>query len=295
MLHLATRTAVLGTVVELRLEGTAGATAVAEQSAWETFERLEQLFSTYRPDSELCRWRRGEVTTCSVELTEVLAAAETWFRASGGAFHPATAALTARWRQAEIDRRTPQRIELDGLRTGLPFNVIDGIVSRTGDCSGVDLNAIAKGYIVDRAAQAAFAQADVDSVLVNAGGDLCHLGAGSMNVGIEDPTLPYDNLPPRWRVSVSNAALATSGSARRGFRVADEWLGHVLDPRTGWPVAHTTSVSVLADTAMDADALATVLGVLPHDEALDFAEREQVACLIVDAEGHYILSPAWPG
>lgn len=295
MVHTAWRSPVLGTVVELRLEGTAEATAAAEQSTWETFERLEQLFSTYRSDSELCRWRRGEVAVCSDELSDVLAAAETYFLASGGAFHPATAALTARWRQAEIDGRTPHAAELDGLRTGLPFTVVDGIASRTGDCSGVDLNAIAKGYIVDRAAQEAFAHAGVESVLINAGGDLRHLGSGSVSVGIEDPALPYDNLPPRWRVSVSNAALATSGSARRGFRVADQWLGHVLDPRTGWPVTHTTSVSVLAADAMSADALATVLGVLAHDEAVAFAEREQVACLIVDAEGHYSLSTTWPG
>lgn len=295
MIHTSLRTPVLGTVVELRIEGTAEATAAAEQSAWEAFERLEQVFSTYRADSELCRWRRGEVAVCSQELTEVLSAAERFFVASGGAFHPATAALTARWRQAEIDGQLPRPAELDGLRTGLPFTVIDGVASRTGDCSGVDLNAIAKGYIVDRAAQVAGGHWDVESVLINAGGDLRHLGSGSVSVGIEDPALPYDNLPPRWRVSVSNSALATSGSARRGFRVAGQWLGHVLDPRTGWPVTHTTSVSVLAADAISADALATVLGVLAHDEALAFAEREGVACLIVDAEGQPWLSTTWPG
>ncbi len=294
MSHTALRSPVLGTVVELRLEGDDAAFAAAERSAWAAFERLEQVFSVYRNDSDLCRWRRGELVGGSADLTVVLAAAEQWFHTSAGAFHPATAALTARWRLAERDGRLPSHDEVASLCNDLPFEVRDGVVEPTGDCRGVDLNAIAKGYIVDRAAEAARSHRGIDSVLVNAGGDLRHLGAGSVRVGIEDPALPYDNLPPRWRVEVSNAALATSGSARRGFRIGDQWFGHVLDPRTGWPVTHTTSVSALASDALSADALTTVLGVLTPAEAIAFAEREQVACLIVDATGHSSQSSTWP-
>jgi thiamine biosynthesis lipoprotein len=294
MIHTALRSPVLGTVVELRLEGDDAAFAAAEQSAWAVFERLEQVFSVYRPDSDLCRWRRGELVDGSADLHVVLAAAEQWFHASSGAFHPATAALTARWRLAERDGRLPSHDEVAYLCSALPFEVRAGVAEATADCRGVDLNAIAKGYIVDRAAEAAKAHRGIDSVLVNAGGDLRHLGAGSVRVGIEDPALPYDNLPPRWRVDVSNAALATSGSARRGFRIGDQWFGHVLDPRTGWPVTHTTSVSALAADALSADALTTVLGVLAPAEAISFAEREHVACLIVDAAGQSSHSSTWP-
>jgi len=147
---------------------------------------------------------------------------------------------------------------------------------------------------VDRAAHAASMVGGISAVVVNAGGDLRHLGEGSVGVGIEDPAQAFDNAPPRWRVPVSNGALATSGSARRGFTVAGGRLGHVLDPRTGWPVAHTASISVLTSYAMTADALATVLGVLPVAEALRFASDRKIAALLVGADGSVHTSPDWP-
>jgi len=99
MTRTAVRSPVLGTIVELRLDGEDQATAIAEQTAWASFERLEQEFSSYRPDSLLCRWRSGQAD-CSPDLAAVLRRAAYWYALSGGAFHPATAALTARWRQA---------------------------------------------------------------------------------------------------------------------------------------------------------------------------------------------------
>ncbi|MBA3020858.1 FAD:protein FMN transferase [Propionicimonas sp.] len=295
MRQLATRSPVLGTVVELRLDGTPAATSLAEAAAWERFESLEQVFSTYSADSELSRWRAGDVLDCSAELSAVLTAAEHWHRVSGGAFHPLTRALTRRWQRAEAEGRLPSTEELAALREPLPYVIGEAGAVRTGDCAELDLNAIAKGYIVDCAARDALAVPGMTAVVVNAGGDLRHLGDGSVSVGIEDPAKPFDNLPARWRVQVSNAALATSGSARRGFRVGEHWLGHVLDPRTGWPVAHTASISVLANDALSADALATVLGVLAPTEALEFAAAAAIGCLLVTADGAVRASPAWPG
>lgn len=293
MIRTGVRSPVLGTIVELRLDGDDKATAIAEQAAWASFERLEQEFSSYRPDSGLCRWRNG-AAECSPDLMAVLRRAAYWYELSGGAFHPATAALTARWRQAETDGVLPSAAELAELIPALPYRVSAAGIEQISDCSGVELNAIAKGYIVDQAAAAAAAVSGVSAVVINAGGDLRHIGAGSIQVGIEDPARPFDNAPPRWQVPVTNAALATSGLARRGFRIGDRWLGHVLDPRSGSPVAHTASVSVLAPSAMDADALATVLGVLVTAEAMQFADRHQVAAMLVSDRGDVQRSDTWP-
>jgi FAD:protein FMN transferase len=293
-MHIGTFTPVLGTVLELRLDGDPQAFAAAEEAALRAFEDGESRFSTFRVDSELSRWRRGELDECSPDLAEVLAAAAHWYELSAGAFHPATRALTDRWRRAEAEGHLPTRSEVATLAPALPYRADAGRVRRIGDCSAIDLNAIAKGFLVDRAGQAALAVPGISTVVVNAGGDLRHLGAGTTNVGIEDPARPFDNLPPRWRVEIANSALATSGYARRGFAVAGHWLGHVLDPRTGWPVADTASVSVIAADAMQADALATVLGVLAVDEALDFAREHQLGCLIVGADGGVHFSPDWP-
>jgi thiamine biosynthesis lipoprotein len=76
--------------------------------------------------------------------------------------------------------------------------------------------------------------------------------------------------------------------------VAGQSFRRVIDPRTGWPVTHTTSASVVASDAMTADALSTFLGVLTPAEALSRAEEEGWACLLVGADGVERMSLAWP-
>ena len=269
--------------------------SAADDAVVAEVQRLDTVFSTYRADSELCRWGRGELDRCSPDLRTVLAAAERWWRFSDGAFHPATGQLRGSWLNAERAARLPTEDELEQLRRPpLPFRVDHAdAVHRVADCTGVDLNAIAKGYIVDRAVAAALAVDGVRSVLVNAGGDLRQAGAGAVDVGIEDPYRPFDNLPPRWRIRIADTALATSGSARRGFRINGQRLGHVLDPASGRPADHVASVSVLAPDALTADALATVFGVWPVARSLAEADRMNLACLIVGADREVSASAGW--
>lgn len=282
----------LGTNVEIRIIA-AGPTSAhelakaGEQAALVEMERLQSVFSVFDPASELSRWRAGGDVEPSGELVEVLEAAQCWWAASGGAFHPATAHLRQRWLRAEAEQELPSPDELRGLAGDLgrlPFAVNDGTATRIGDCSGLDLNAIAKGYIVDRGVAAAAACEGVIDVLVNAGGDLRHVGTDPLRVGVEDPRSP-GGVPIRV-VELGEAAMATSGPVHRGFRIEAQWFGHVLDPRTGWPVAGRPSTTVLAPDAMSADALATVVGVL------DWADAVRVilgvpgaAAITVDPEG----------
>ncbi|WGT48468.1 FAD:protein FMN transferase [Tessaracoccus lacteus] len=265
----------LGTNVEIKVVADAADAAAAQTAAEEAerraldeMERLQAVFTVFDPDSELCRWRSGRVEEASVELTEVLEAAQHWWAVSGGAFHPGAAQLRARWLRAEAEQRLPAATELDVLAERLrelPYHCAAGIVVRTGDCSGLDLNAIAKGYIVDRGVAAAGAVAGVVDVLVNAGGDLRHAGVTPIRVGVEDPRSPGGR--PIKLIELRDGAIATSGPVHRGFRIGDEWFGHVLDPRTGHPVSDRPSTTVRADDAMTADALATVVGVLDWAEA----------------------------
>lgn len=292
-----THSPLLGTLVEVRVGASTDVAERADRAAVAEFQRLDAVFSTYRDDSELNRWRRDEVSTCSPDLLTVLEAAQEWYEASAGAFHPATGMLRQRWLAAHQVGAIPSPAELSALADGtrsLPYRVSGTTVQRLDDCTGLDLNGIAKGYIVDRAATAAAAVPGVSSVMVNAGGDLRHRGEGTVLVGVEDPARPFDNQPPRWSVRVADGGLATSGSARRGFQVGERWLGHVLDPRTGWPVEHTTSVTVLARDTMTADVLATVLGVLEPNEAIAFAASRGIGCLLVDSSGTASTSPDWP-
>ncbi len=289
----------LGTDVSIRVVAADhDAGQACEEAAVGTLQHLQGVFSVFEPDSELSRWRRGEVDA-GPELVSVLTLAHRWHALSRRAFHPAALRLRRRWLRAEQDDDAPARREMAELAAGiaeLPFHPTrEGGIIRVADCADVDLNAIAKGWAVDRATEAGLAVAGVHAVTVNAGGDLRHRGSGGVTVGIEDPARPVDNAPPLARVRVRNAGLATSGAARRGFRVRGQWYGQVLDPRTGWPVAHTRSVSVLAPDAATADAVATCAGVLPLAEGLRLVgELGGVDFFLIDGDGRRHRTPGWP-
>ncbi|MFN8027980.1 MAG: FAD:protein FMN transferase [Acidimicrobiia bacterium] len=268
-----TRRAVqLGTVVEVQVVGRRRVAREAADRALAEIERLEQVFSLFRTDSELNRWKRDEVPMPSDEMSAVMRVALAVQLESANAFNPLAGALTEVWRAAEAAGRLPDPDDLarvcEAIRS--PRYEIDasGRPVRTGDCTGLNLHALAKGWIVDRAAEAAWGDGAFDAVLVNASGDLRHLGAVAVEVGIENPLRPYEGEPPLLTVAVAGAGLATSGRARQGFRIDGRWYGHVVDPRTGRTVDDVASVTVVAPEAATADATATVIGVESPDAAL---------------------------
>ena len=289
----------LGTVVQVRLHSTHGDPddAVAA-GVFAEIERLEQVFSVYRPESELSRWRADPFhTPVGSELRSVLALAEHWFLRGNGAFNPNLGALTASWRAAgeqgrEPDAATVERLVAEAAR--LPYAVVDDSVQVLGSCTGIDLNAFAKGWIVDRAVEWALHQPGVLGATVNAGGDLAHRGAGWLRVGVEDPANRYDNGAPLMVMRLANRAIATSGSTRRGVQIGERWFGHVLDPRVGRPVETVVQVSVLADDAATADVVATIVGVETREVAETFvASLDGVGVCVVGASGALWANPWW--
>lgn len=272
----------LGTVIELRIETEDERAADAvEETLIAEIERLQAVFNVFDPDSELSRWRRGE-TEAGSEIVEVLELADHWFRASHGAFDPYVGHLREVWTAAASAGRVPAEDEL--------------IAAKDDRAVGsIDLNGIAKGWIVDRALELAARRFDVGGITVNGGGDIRHTGSQRLRVAIEDPHRPYDNAAPLAVIDLGNGAIATSGRARRGWTIEGQWYGHVLDPRTGWPSAAVAQVSVVAESAATTDAVATALTVLGAEERGDFltAMEEPVGYLIVSAEGGCVRNRMW--
>lgn len=299
--HTASYRGLLGTVVDLRIRARdERAAAHAERAAFATIVELQRVFSAFDDDSDLCRWRDGRAEA-SPRLAAVLAAAARWHEASGGAFNPLAGRVAAVWQRAADSGEAPPPELLARLAheiATLPWTAGGDRVVRTGPTDDVVLNAIAKGEIVDRALDAAIVVDGVDAVVVNAGGDLAHRGTGSVSVGVEDPHRPFDNVAPLEVVDVSDAAIATSGSARRWVIVGGTRRSHVIDPRTGRPVDGTTSATVIAPDAARADVLATVANVLAPDEAVAWIDAlvdiDPCACLIVTADRHVLRSRTWP-
>lgn len=309
--------AVLGTVVEFSFEVIDGSDRAANDGARDgqaevvadalfgEIDRLQTVFSAFDGSSELNRWRTGELpgSETSEEFAALMTHVLFWQRWSGGLFNPLTGELSAVWAEAERHGGEPNPDRLLALASAINeprFEMVDGRPIRLGDCSRFNLNAMAKGWIVDRAlALITDRHDDIDNLLVNAGGDLCHCGSGIARVGIENAQRPYDNEPPLVVVEIANEAIATSGAARRAFRVGGRRIGHVLDPRSGQPAEASASVSILAPSAMVADVVATPAGILSPAQALDLIDRAEetagvaVAALIIDHDGTHHPSRRW--
>lgn len=279
---------VLGTSLDGRLIATPAAAERAERVALDEIERLRAVFSVHDPESELSRLNRASgPVRASADLLAVLREYERWQRESGGACNGQVGALTKAW--DEITKRG----ELPDA-AGLAVVVwrIDGeFVTRLTD-QPLNLNSIAKGYILYRAAEAVKVVPGVAAGLLDLGGDLCAWGDAEWAVGVQDPFAPADNAPLYSILHLRATSVATSGSYQRGYEVGGVRRSHILDPRTGYPADDIASATVTAPDSVTANTLATVLCVLGADAGLKLvADIPGAAALLIDAAGREHRSP----
>ena len=263
-------------------------------------DRLAAIFNVYNPNSEFNCWQRtrDQNVAVSAELAQVLARGEAWRARSEGAFNPAVECLTQCWKSGAQSGRVPDTGELQALAREIaaPLWSVEpkALRARRLTFQRASLNSIAKGFIVDRACQVAQNYEEVEDILINIGGDLRHIGKQTLPVSIADPWTRADNAPPVARIGLHNASLATSGRTRRGFQIGERWFSHVLDPRTGQPVAATVSASVVAPDALTADVLATICSVVSPAQAVEFASAlPGVAAYLVSESGELTSNTRW--
>jgi thiamine biosynthesis lipoprotein len=291
---------VLGTGLELQVQTDSQAVADrAEAAALAEIDRLATVLSTYTTDSELSRWRAaGVAVPLSPDLVAVLRASDGWQAATGRAFHPGTELFTQLWRQAERTGTPPTDADLQPLVHRLrepPWTWSGASTATPTRDYPISLNAIAKGAIIERACRTMHATPGVTGALVKIGGDLRVMGTLSSRIDIPSPTRAGDAATVLDRITLQNRALATSSGTFRGVTIAGRWYSHLIDPRTGRPVEHIRSATVIAADAADADALATACSVLSVDESLSLLNATpDVAGLLFDHEGQLHRSRRWP-
>lgn len=159
---------------------------------------------------------------------------------------------------------------------------------------GITLDGIAKGHIVDQAAHVLTAHG-VDRHLINAGGDIRTRGTRADNrpwtIAIEDPR-KQGNYPDV--IQLTTGAVATSGSYEIYFD-EEKVFHHLVNPDTGQSPHHHTSVSVMGDSVLQADALSTAVFVLDSVEGLRLINAlDRCECLMADEHGHLSRSRGWP-
>lgn len=251
---------------------------------------LEAAMSTYRADSEVSRFNRATTTNwfpVSTDTAQVVTEALRVNRATAGAFDITVAPLVELWGFGRArSNRVPASNEISAAlaHTGsekLFVRAAPPALRKADPRLAIDLSGIAKGYAVDALSEL-LARKEITNHLAQIGGEFLARGhatdGGAWRVGIEDATRPGEILRA---VELKDQALSTSGNYRNVHEVAGRKFGHILDPRTGWPVeSGLASVSIIATSSATADALATALFVLGPAQAATTAERLGVRCFL---------------
>jgi len=255
--------AAMGSPCELRFFASSAAAAHATVAAvLGDIERLEATYSRYRNDSLVTAINRVASAGGEIEVDEETAGlfdyADACHRQSDGLFDITSGILRRVWHKGRTTRPTQTEIEACIERIG--WHRIERSGTRIEITAGmeIDLGGIVKEYAADRAA-GIMQRAGVAHGIVNLGGDIRVLGpqpdASPWRIGIRDPRHPDRSLGT---LALVRGAVATSGDYERCLLINGRRYGHVLNPKTGWPVRRLASVTVVADLCVVAGSASTI-------------------------------------
>ncbi|MGR3311386.1 MAG: FAD:protein FMN transferase [Candidatus Brocadiales bacterium] len=251
--------------------------------AFNRIAEIENLMSTYKRGSELSRLNRKAFSE-SVPLTQdtfiVIKKAIEFSRLSGGAFDITCGPLYKLWMDAGKIGRLPANKELKKVLRVVGYKKIDLDVGRRAlsfqqNGMELDVGGIAKGYAIDEAAKV-LKEHGIESALLDAGGDLYAMGTKPggepWRVGIQDPYHLDSTETFLGKLKIKDCAVATSGDYQRFTVIDGKKYSHIVNPLTGRPVESVPSVTVIANDAITADALATALSVMGAKEGIELAQ-----------------------
>ncbi len=262
-------------------------------TALDLVDMLEEQLSVYRHRSEVSQLNAvAQHRPVRVErrLFGLLQHAQDLHRMTDGAFDVTMGPLIQLWRAARREGRLPSdaaiRRALDSVGAGkLRLDPVDQSVQFGEAGVSIDLGGIGKGYALDRCADG-LAAAGVDHYLIH-GGSSSILARGQRQsgtdrmgwtVGVQHPLRPDRRL---LELQLCDCAVGTSGAGTHQFFVQSKRYGHILDPRTGYPVEGVLSTTVVSPQAADADALSTAFYVLGVEQVERYcAEHPEVAVLM---------------
>jgi thiamine biosynthesis lipoprotein len=239
------------------------------------------------PISQLSRTAHLLPVGVSPELFEVIETSVRYSKLSDGAFDITVGPETQLWRRMAQTGQKPSEQELAEARAKvgwekLILDTTNRTVKLAVEGMKLDVGAIAKGYAVDLAIRKLQENGNV-SGMVDIGGNVRCFGKGPNKnrqwlIGLQDPRKEEDILI---KLRLNDMAVATSGDYRRTAVVDGQSYSHILNPKSAESVKELASVSIIAPTAMDADALSTTVSVLGKEKGLALIERFKDAEAIV--------------
>ncbi|WP_367277822.1 FAD:protein FMN transferase [Paraburkholderia sp.] len=298
-------TYVFGTRVQLVLYGVPLKDAQQDADAvFSHFQSMHRELHAWQP-SEVTRLNQsiasGEPFQASPELAQILRAAQQLSIESEGLFEPGIGRLIRLWgfQADQFDVKPPPRdavLREAALRPRIADLAISpsGVVTSTNRAVSLDLGGYAKGWSLDEAA-AILKQRGVENALIDVGGNLLAIGSkGGMpwQVGIQDPRKPGALATLELH---DGEAIGTSGDYQRFYQSKGVRYCHIIDPRTGFPVEVSESVTVLVKPGPHAGALSDGASKPPFvagpAQALAMAHKAGVeSLLMVDSNGKVWVS-----
>ena len=250
----------------------------AAEAAFARFKELDRILSDYDPDSEvsqLCRQPAGTTVKVSQDLATILDWSLRYSRESEGAFDVSVGPLIKLWRISRRRKELPGPAQLAEAKhrcgyQSVQLNTKEQTVTLLKEDMQLDFGGIAQGYAADEALKILKTHG-LSRVLIDASGDLVlgdpPPGKDFWKIEVEPLKQGQDNAPPTY-LALKNCSVTTSGDAYQFVEIAGQRYSHIVDPSTGLGLTRRSSVTVLAPTGIEADALATMISILGPEAGL---------------------------
>jgi thiamine biosynthesis lipoprotein len=275
------------------------------ETAFEQLEAVDNSMSDYKPDSQLSVLNREgykKAIKVSEPLFEVLQISLSFSRQTNGAFDITVGPLVDLFHSAEKKQAapTPEQIANAKEKTGfekLILNEKEKSVRFAVEGMRLDLGGIAKGYAIDKAVEA-MQKAGATGGMVDVGGDIRCFGTPQPGrdkwlIGLQDPNDPGDVGTEKYLLvlGLTDAAIATSGDYRRFTLIEGKKYSHIIDSSIAQSARALSSVTIIAENATEADALATAVSVMGIEKGLDIIENrpDTEAILMLPAPGFELI------
>jgi thiamine biosynthesis lipoprotein len=265
--------------------------------AFDEINRLSGLLTHFDDSSPVGSLNgNGNLEHPPLELAELMDRSLHYYRQTGGAFDITVKPLLDLYQRSFAKGHEPGQGQIDMVlqRVGMEnIRLLPQEIRFAADDMAITLDGIAKGYIVDRAAEILTANG-LSNHLINAGGDIRATGAAAggraWTIAVQDPkkNKKYPEI-----ITLRDGAVATSGNYEIYFD-KEKLFHHIIDSCTGLSPQLSTSVTTVAPTVMDADALSTSVFVLEPVAGMQFVNgRRNCECLIVANDGTVTRSSGW--
>jgi FAD:protein FMN transferase len=275
----------LNTVVSIQLYDKQDEGLIDE--AFALIRKYEEIFSRTSETSELYKLNHGtaprfsdqELTySISSELADILHYAIEYSQLTDGAFDLTVAPLTNLWDFKAANPSIPDPIKLQQALTLVDYDNVrlsDTVLTFLKEGMGIELGAIAKGYIADRVKEFLIVN-DVKSAIINLGGNLLCIGSKPdqrpFHIGIQKPYA--DRNETIATMEITDKSVVSSGIYERYFEQGGKFYHHILNPQTGYPYDNgLISVTIISNQSVDGDGLSTSCFALGLEEGLKLIER----------------------